>query len=146
MGKFLFFVGQVIVIGLIIAGLIFLAGVVFQRNAIACVDTSPVGVSVVKDANNTKTSGSLSLGDPQVCKYADGFDSFGKVVPAGTEVKGPAFVKPDRDLDWGHPVYIGEEYTTQASDEVVWLLTGDNACVDAQGMFFTYWSKNSPTK
>lgn len=143
MRSFLVFVGQVIVIGLIIAGLIFLAGAIFQRNSIACVDTSPVGLGVVKDTG-ARTSGSLSLGEPQICKFADGYDSLGKVVPAGTQIKGPAFVKPDRNIDWGNPIYIGEEYTTSASDEVVWLLTGDNACVDAQSLFFTYWSQTNP--
>lgn len=143
MSKFLLFVGQVIVIGLVMAGLIFLAGIVFPQDAIACVNTSPAGISVVKDAE-TVTTGSASLGEPQVCKYADGYTSKGKVVPSGTVVKGPAFVKPDRDLDWGNPIYVGEEYTTTASDEVVWLMIGDNACVDSQSVFFTYWSKNNP--
>jgi hypothetical protein len=144
MKEFFVFLAKAIVVGLILVGLIFLGGAIFQRNAIACVDTSPVGLGVVKDTA-VGTSGSLSIGHPQICKYAVGFDSFGKVVPAGTEIQGPAFAKPDRNLDWGYPVYLGEKYTTQASDEVVWLLTGDDTCVEAQSMFFTYWSKNNPT-
>lgn len=144
MKEFLVFLAKAVVVGLILVGLFFLGGEILQRNSVACVDANPVGISVVKDADNTRTSGSLSLGKPGDCKYADGFTSKGKEVPSGTVIKGPAFAKPDRDLDWGHPVYIGEEYTTQASDEGVWLLVGDNACVDSQSMFFTYWSKNNP--
>ena len=141
MREFLVFLAKAIVVGLILVGLVFLGGAILQRNSIACVDTSPVGLSVEKNTE-VRTSGSLSLGDPQICKYADGYDSDGKVVPAGTVVEGPAFAKPDRNLDWGYPIYVGEEYTTTASDEVVWLMIGDNACVDAQAMFFTYWTKN----
>jgi len=77
----------------------------------------------------------------RVCKFIDGYDANGKVVPAGTNVKGPAFVKPDRNVDWGYPVYLSESYTTKASDEVVWLLDGDNACVDSQGQYFSFWGK-----
>lgn len=92
--------------------------------------------------------GRLTPGEIQeerICAFAPGLTAEGEVVPAGTIVEGPAFAKPDRDLDWGHPIYVGEKYTTTASDEVVWLLIGDNACVDAQSLFFTYWSQNSPT-
>jgi hypothetical protein len=143
MKEFLVFLAKAVVVGLILVGLLFLGGAILQRNTVACVDANPTTLSVVKDTN-TVTSGKLALGEPQVCKFADGYDSLGKVVPAGTKIEGPAFVKPDRNIDWGNPIYIGEEYTTSASDEVVWLLTGDNACVDAQSLFFTYWSQTNP--
>lgn len=81
-------------------------------------------------------------GIEKICRFAEDFNAEGKVVPAGTLISGPSFVKPDRNLDWGRPVYVGEEYTTRASDEVVWLLAGDNACVDAQAEFFSHWGKN----
>lgn len=88
----------------------------------------------------TTTSG----GEEKICKYADGFDDEGKVVKKGTLVTGPGFVKPDRHLDWGRPVLVGETYITTNSDEVIWLLKGDNACVEGQNMFFSYWSKDHP--
>lgn len=95
--------------------------------------------------NKTLTNvGELAYGEETICKFADGFTSEGKTVPAGTVVKGPAFVKPDRDIDWGYPIYINETYQTKQSDEVVWLLKGDNACVDSQSFFFSFWGKNKP--
>jgi len=98
------------------------------------------------DKPTVPNSGSLTLGggDERICKYAEGFNSEGKVVKSGTKVTGPAFVKPNRDIDWGYPIYVGEEYVTTASDEVVWILEGDNACVDAQSQFFSYWGITKP--
>jgi hypothetical protein len=111
------------------------------------------GVKVCPECN-TKTaevvettdipSGEAVLGEESICKFAEDFDSEGLVVPSGTIVEGPAFVKPDRNLDWAYPVYVGETYETEASDEVVWLLTGDDACVDAQSQFFSFWGKTKP--
>lgn len=85
-------------------------------------------------------------GSEHVCHYAEGYTSEGRTVPAGTLVTGPAVVKPNRNIDWGYPVYPNEEYTTRNSDETVWLLVGDSACVDAQEgneerTFFSYWGK-----
>lgn len=99
---------------------------------------------VSKPSSNEEQASSVSGStedSERVCKFIDGYDTNGKVVPAGTNVKGPAFVKPDRNVDWGLPVYVGESYTTKASDEVVWLLDGDNACVDSQSAFFSFWGK-----
>lgn len=87
-----------------------------------------------------------AAGMATICDYAPTFTSEGQAVPAGTLVRGPALVKPNRDISWGVPVYIGEEYTTRNSDEVIWLLTGDNACVDSQSMFFVHWQKTEPNK
>jgi len=88
--------------------------------------------------------GGVELGEESICKFAEGYDAEGEVIPAGTVITGPAVVKPDRNTDWGYPVYVGEKYTTTASDEVVWLLIGDNACVDAQSPFFSTWSQTNP--
>lgn len=90
--------------------------------------------------------GELAYGEETICKFADGYTAEGKTVPAGTVVKGPAFVKPNRDIDWGYPIYINETYQTKQSDEVVWLLKGDNACVDSQESFFSYWGKTNVNK
>jgi hypothetical protein len=94
--------------------------------------------------DNKVSVGGVELGEETICKFAEGYDAKGKVVPTGTVVTGPAFVKPDRNTDWGYPVYLTENYTTTASDEVVWLLVGDNACVDAQSLFFSIWSQTKP--
>lgn len=75
--------------------------------------------------------------EEKVCRFADGYDSYGKVVPSGTLVTGPALVKPDRDLDHALLVMPGAEYSTVETDEVIWLLVGDSACVDSQAMFFS---------
>ena len=106
-----------------------------QSDKEADVDTNP---------DDNMSVGGVVLGAESTCDFAEGYDAKGKVVPAGTVVTGPAFVKPDRDISWGYPVYVGEEYTTTASDEVIWLLVGDNACVDAQSTFFTIWSQTKP--
>lgn len=87
-----------------------------------------------------------AVGMATICDYAPNFTSSGQTVVAGTHVRGPAFVKPNRDISWGMPIYFGEEYVTQASDEVIWLLTGDNACVDSQSQFFVHWGKTAPNK
>ncbi len=75
--------------------------------------------------------------EEKVCRFADGYDSNGKVVPSETLVTGPALVKPNRDLDHVLLVMPSAEYTTFETDEVIWLLIGDEACVDAQAMFFS---------
>lgn len=99
---------------------------------------------VSKPSSNEEQASSVSGStedSERVCKFMEGYNADGRVVPAGTKVTGPAFVKPDRNVDWGLPVYVGESYTTTASDEVVWALDGDNACVDSQGQFFSFWGK-----
>jgi hypothetical protein len=101
--------------------------------------------SDVVDSTATVGTDRLVLGTEKICQFAEDFDSEGLVVPEGTKVVGPAVVKPDRNLDWGYPVYVDEKYETQASDEVIWLLNGDNTCVDAQEPFFTYWQTDNPT-
>lgn len=75
--------------------------------------------------------------EEKVCRFADGYDSYGKVVPSGTLVTGPALVKPNRDLDHVLLVMPSAEYTTIQTDEVIWLLVGDETCVNAQAMFFS---------
>ncbi|MFA7627911.1 MAG: hypothetical protein WCY37_00620 [Candidatus Dojkabacteria bacterium] len=86
----------------------------------------------------------IVLGDEVLCQFAEGWTAEGLTVPSGTKVTGPAVVKQNRDLDWGIPIYVGETYTTVESDEVVWLLNGDNACVDAQSPYFSYWQEEAP--
>lgn len=142
MNRFLGFAGTVAVI---VIALVLLAGcglgtiLAYQWlspdvTQVTTVDEQPVAVNPNSHAG----------GEATVCEYADGYDANGEVVKAGTEVKGPAFVKPDRNISWGYPVYVGETYVTKASDEVVWLLIGDNACVDSQSPFFTSWGKTKP--
>jgi hypothetical protein len=106
--------------------------------------TSDGGVDIDTNTDNKVSVGGVELGEETICKFAEGYDAEGKAVPTGTVVTGPAFVKPDRDISWGYPIYVGEEYTTTASDEVIWLLIGDNACVDAQSLFFSIWSQTKP--
>lgn len=71
-----------------------------------------------------------------VCRYADGYDSFGKVVSQNTTVIGPAVIKPSRESDHAILLLPGSTYITTAADEVVWALQGDAACVMSQGQFF----------
>lgn len=99
---------------------------------------------VSKPSSNEEQASSISgstENSERACKFMEGYNADGRVVPAGTKVTGPAFVKPDRNVDWGLPVYMDESYTTTASDEVVWALDGDNACVDSQSAFFSFWGK-----
>ena len=92
--------------------------------------------------NNDKiTTGDANIPDSEgtekICRFADGYDSNGKVVPSGTTVNGPAAVKPDRDRDHAILILPGSNYVTTATDEVVWLYVGDYTCVLAQGQFFS---------
>lgn len=89
-------------------------------------------------------TGSYDHGNEVVCKYADGFNAEGRTVRKGTIVTGPAVVKPDRNINWAIPIYLGETYMTDASDEVIWILIGDNACVDAQAQYFNFWGPTHP--
>jgi hypothetical protein len=82
-------------------------------------------------------SGSIWVAEePAVCRFADGYTAEGRVVPSGTIVYGPAVVKPNRDTNDAVIVLVGGSYTTKASDEVIWLLVGDNACARSQSAFF----------
>lgn len=89
-------------------------------------------------------SGEMEKGDQNDCLYAAGFDSQGQVVPSGTKVVGPAVIKPNRDKDHAIVVNVDVQYITSASDEVVWLLIGDNACAlaNAEPFFSTYEVKS----
>ncbi len=86
----------------------------------------------------------LPEGNAYVCKYMDGFDSEGQAVPSGTELIGPAVVKPNRDIDFAYLVLVDVEYTTIESDEVIWMLDGDNACVFSQAKFFSTSEEFTP--
>lgn len=86
----------------------------------------------------------LPEGDASVCKYMDDFNAEGKVVPAGTELIGPAVVKPNRNLDFAYLVLVDVKYITTESDEIIWMLEGDNACVLSQAMFFSTSEEFTP--
>jgi len=75
--------------------------------------------------------------EEKVCRFADGYTSEGEVVPSGTKATGPALIKPNRDTNHVILLMPGAEYTTEAADEVIWLLIGDETCVNAQAMFFS---------
>lgn len=80
-----------------------------------------------------------------VCAFAQGVTSEGQLVAPGSQILGPAFVKPNPDISWGLPIYIGETYQVPANSRVVaWRLVGDNDCVDSQHLFFTFWQKTEP--
>ena len=138
------------IILLMVLGSLWLGKKIFQKPVVSeecprCVVECPVVQQPQGKLDPPVVPGAVtSGGEEKICKYADGFNSKGKVVKAGTEITGPAFAKPNRDIDWGRPILVGETYTTSASDEVVWILEGDNACVDAQSMFFSYWGKTRP--
>lgn len=138
MNRFLSFAGTVAVI---VIALVLLAGcglttiLAYQWLSPDVTQVTTVDEPIVVNPN------SHAGGEAAICEFANGYTSDGKAVPAGTKVEGPAFAKPNRNISWGYPIYIGEEYTTKTSDEVIWLLKGDNACVDAQGQFFTHWGK-----
>jgi hypothetical protein len=105
----------------------------------ACTEC-PTGDGWTKIDTNTDDNvsvGGVTLGEETVCDYADGFDSRGKVVPSGTKVIGPASIKPDRDTNDGILLMPGAEYTTEATDEVIWVFVGDEACVNAQAEYFS---------
>lgn len=72
-----------------------------------------------------------------ICRYADGIDSYGKVVAENTTIIGPAVIKPSRDRDHAILLLPGSTHVTTATDEVVWALQGDAACVISQGEFFS---------
>jgi hypothetical protein len=131
-------IGGIAVLGWLCRGTLWIGNTVLDD---AIVRRMPVAVVQPTSAPSDDTQ-SPDAGSAAICKYADSYTAEGKVVPAGTLVQGPAFVKPDRNRDWGRPIYVGEEYTTRASDEVIWLLTGDNACVDSQHLFFSIWGKD----
>ncbi len=86
------------------------------------------------------------VGNPSECEYVAGYTSKGIVVESGTKVTGPAVVKPSRDKDHALVINVGVEYITSNSDEVVWLLVGDNACAlsNAEPFFSTYEIKTQP--
>lgn len=139
MQRFLGFLGTTFVVVIAIIALVgcgLTTVLVYQWVSPATVNNPQTKVPIVVNPN------SHSGGEAAICEFASGYDSNGKVVPAGTEVKGPAFTKPDRNVSWGYPVYVGETYVTKASDEVVWALVGDNACVDSQSAFFSFWGKS----
>lgn len=136
-----------IVLGMLILSIICCVGtflLISQRNAPDTQTVQPTQVVVQPQPTAPVVILPPNVDEAYVCAFAQGFTSEGKAVPAGTVVIGPAVVKPNRDLSWGFPLYVGEEYTTIASDEVVWPLTGDNICVDAQAKFFQYWGKTAP--
>lgn len=94
---------------------------------------------VAKPASVTdsEAKGSAEEGIEKVCKYSEGFDANGKVVSSGTTVHGPALIKPDRNRDHAILLLPGSNYVTSATDEVIWTLIGDSACVLSQGQFFS---------
>lgn len=94
---------------------------------------------VVNDDKISTGDADIPDGDgvEKICKFVDGYDSNGLVVPSGTTVHGPAAIKPDRDSDHAILLLPGSNYVTSASDEVIWLYIGDSACVLAQGQFFS---------
>jgi hypothetical protein len=106
--------------------------------------STPEGVTAVE--TNDVYTGGVVLGEESACHYAEGFDSQGEVVPSGTKVTGPAVIKPFRDKDHALVINVGVEYTTTNSDEVVWLLVGDNACAlsNAEPFYSTYEIKSQP--
>ena len=93
--------------------------------------------SDVEEKTETKRLVLPEDGNSTVCKYMEGFDSEGQAVPSGTKLIGPAVVKPNRNLDHAFLVLVDVEYTTIESDEVIWMLEGDDACVKSQAMFFS---------
>ena len=107
-----------------------------------CVATNDTPVVETNDVS----TGAIALGEESICKFAEGYDSQGKVVPSGTKVTGPAVVKPFRDEDHALVLNVGVEYITTNSDEVVWLLIGDNACAlsNAEPFYSTYEIKTNP--
>jgi hypothetical protein len=96
----------------------------------------PETEQVVPTTSDTPSGDVTFSQEEVVCKFADGYTSEGKTVPKGTKVTGPALIKPNRDTDHVILLMQGAEYTTEATDETVWILIGDNACVDAQAQFF----------
>lgn len=100
--------------------------------------TSTIQPTVIASATIQPTEQPRVILNPAiVCKYMDGYTSEGKTVGAGTQIIGPAVVKPNRDLDHALLIYTGVQYTTIASDETIWMLEGDNTCVDAQAQYFS---------
>ncbi len=133
----------VTIVVIVVLGIIFLSGcglvtvLTYQWLSPARVATvsTPEGVTAVE--TNDVYTGGVTLGEETVCDYADGFNSRGQVVPSGTKVTGPASIKPDRDTNEGILLMPGAEYTTEATDEVIWLFVGDEACVNAQAESFS---------
>ncbi len=99
-------------------------------------DTEEV-VSTTPDVEDIPTGDVTFSEEETTCRFADGYDSFGKVVPPETKVFGPALIKPDRNRDHAILLMPSASYETVASDEVIWLLVGDSACVNSQAEFFS---------
>jgi len=94
------------------------------------------GLDIDTNTGDNVSAGRVTLGEETICDYAEGYNSQGEVVPSGTKVSGPALIKPDRDTNHVILLMPGAEYTTEATDEVIWVLVGDKACVNAQSQFF----------
>lgn len=88
------------------------------------------------------SAGGNNQGGGEICRYREGYTSTGKTVQSGFSLMGPAVIKPYRDYAHAIMVAPGVPYTTVQSDEVVWLLYGDAACVQAQSQYFatSAWS------
>lgn len=95
------------------------------------------------DTTVTETEDSFvaegAIDEVMVCDFAEGYDSEGVVVPAGTVITGPAVVKPYADNAHALAILPGATYTTVAAKEVTWLYIGDANCVIANAGpdFFT---------
>lgn len=109
-------------------------------------ETSEVEETVILTEEEKTETKRLVLpeGDASVCRYMEGFDAEGQVVPAGTKLIGPAVVKPNRNLDHAFLVLVDVEYTTINTDEVIWMLEGDDACVLSQAKFFSTSEEFTP--
>lgn len=120
------------VIGMLILSTICCVGtfMFFNRPDNTAVEPAPATTPVAQVPTPVVAEGS------RICRYAEGTTAEGIVVAQGTVVRGPAFVKPDRNRDHVLLILDGASYTTKATDEVVWILVGDNACVRSQEQFF----------
>lgn len=133
-GKFLLKIFGVVLIALFALWM----GSLIWNSVQTCAECSTSdGADITSDVVDTPSGDVTFTQEEKVCRFADGYDSYGKVVPSGTLVTGPALAKPNRDIDHIILVMPDAEYTTVETDEVIWLLVGDSACVNSQAMFFS---------
>ena len=137
-----------IVLGMLILSIICCVGtflLISQRNAPDTQTVQPTQVVVQPQPTAPVVILPPNVDEAYVCAFAQGVTSEGQLVAPGSQILGPAFVKPNPDISWGLPIYIGETYQVPANSRVVaWRLVGDNDCVDSQHLFFTFWQKTEP--
>ncbi len=87
---------------------------------------------VKEDVSPTYKTGGV---DEAIVRFADGFDSNGKVMQEGSKVNGPAIVKEDPNNAFVIAVYPDATYVLK-TDAVVWAYEANELGLQSQFQFF----------